>query len=74
LGEARRKAMEILEDKSYLVDLMAERKSLEDKTESEARRVIDEAHKKARDLKESMKTRIDSIARRVASMVAGVEV
>jgi DNA anti-recombination protein RmuC len=53
---------------------MAERKSLEDKTESEARRIIDEAHKKARDLKESMKTRIDSIAKRIASMIAGVEV
>jgi F0F1-type ATP synthase membrane subunit b/b' len=74
LREARRKAMEILEDKSYLVDLMNERKSLEDKTESEARRIIDEAHKKARDLKESMKSRIDSIAKQIASMVAGVEV
>jgi vacuolar-type H+-ATPase subunit E/Vma4 len=74
LRNAKRRAQEILEDKSYLVELMSMREKLEEEVSREARRIVEEAEKKASLLKASARGRIEEIARRIASMTAGVEV
>jgi vacuolar-type H+-ATPase subunit H len=74
LRNAQKRAEEILRDRSYEALLDEEKRRLEDYVEREVKNIISEAEERAKALKEKASAKIDLWARRLASIVSGVEV
>lgn len=71
--EAKAKAREILEDKSYLKELEEYRRSIESKLMDEVDRMLREARVEAEVVRRSGFKKAEAVAKRIASIVAGVE-
>lgn len=74
IDEAKVKAKEILDDKSYLNELERYRKEMEEKLRIEIDKIIKEAQIKATMMKHNMMRKAEVIAKKIASIVAGIEV
>ncbi|MEM1857809.1 MAG: hypothetical protein QW300_01200, partial [Desulfurococcaceae archaeon] len=68
------RAREILEDKSYLKDLESYRIELEERLKKEVEKIISEAETEAALIRLSSSRKINVLAKKIASTVAGVEV
>ncbi|MEM4694943.1 MAG: hypothetical protein QXD67_03270, partial [Ignisphaera sp.] len=67
-------ARTILEDKSYLAELDSLKKKIEKDAEDEVNKIIREAEVKAEKMKIYAETKVRDVARKIASLVAGVEI
>lgn len=74
IEEAKAKAKEILEDRSYLKELEEYRRGIEAKLREEINKIINEAQIEATIIKRTGFEKAKVIAKRIASMVAGIEV
>lgn len=74
IEEAKAKAKEILGDKSYFKELEDYRRELEEKLEKEVERIISEAETSAAIIRLSGSKKIDALAKKIASMVTGIEI
>lgn len=74
IDDARRKAQEILSDESYRIDLERWRKEHEEKIAKDVEEILLSAKKEAELLWSKAQKSIQSIAKRIASMVAGTEI
>ncbi|MEM1644967.1 MAG: hypothetical protein QXL96_03710 [Ignisphaera sp.] len=74
VDEAKAKAKEILDDRSYLDELAKYRKEIEEKLRKEIEKILEEAQIEASMIKHRGSKKAEVAARKIASMVAGIEI
>lgn len=73
IEEAKARAKEVLEDKSYLKELEEFRREVEAKLRSDIDKIVREAQVEAAMIKHNGSRRAEALAKKVASIVAGIE-
>lgn len=73
IEEARAKAKGITEDRSYLKELEEYRKEIEARLRDETDKILREAQEEAMMIKSSGIRKAEAVARKIASLVAGIE-
>ncbi|MEM4528825.1 MAG: hypothetical protein QXS23_06525, partial [Desulfurococcaceae archaeon] len=74
IEDAKKKAEEILSDRSYEVELFRYKELIEKEIEAESEKIIKEAEKEAINIRNKYRDKVREIAIKLASLVLAIEI